>query len=32
VALRAMRKVEPWQLGRFASQAVAFARGWVLDA
>jgi radical SAM superfamily enzyme YgiQ (UPF0313 family) len=31
-ALRAVRKVEPKHLGRFASQAVTFARGWVLDA
>jgi anaerobic magnesium-protoporphyrin IX monomethyl ester cyclase len=29
---RAVRKVKPGQLGRFASQAVTFASGWVLDA
>ncbi|HEY3820512.1 MAG TPA: radical SAM protein [Polyangiaceae bacterium] len=30
--LRAVRKVQPRDMGRFASQAATFARGWVLDA
>jgi radical SAM superfamily enzyme YgiQ (UPF0313 family) len=32
LALRAVRRVKLHQVGLFASQAITFARGWVLDA